>query len=428
MEAQQEKPLFDGIVGYEGIKKELTIRIDAFNNPRKYWGEDIPSPTFLLFEGFPGLGKTLFANKVMQALDGKHIIIRRTSSHENMFKKIKEGFEDALASPKAVILLDDLDKFFGDKDSGNDYGIIQAYLDRILEQGKKVFVLATTNDILNMPASLLREGRFKTIYFSMPDKQVSDQLVLFYLRGVNLDSSIDQKTLTSILYRKTCAGIKEIIEQARLISIYEGKEHIDLYDIIRAYLTIEKDVDVYSPFPENKNNIVVAYHEAAHAFIQETFFPNSVGFLALTPDAVHPGFMMKKANLNDTFEERDRVFHKVQTDLAGKAMTEIKFHGLDKGISSDIEAAIKLLKEHFSKIGADDFEIFKDVYPFEEQQDLSYRFYEKCRAIMNSCYQEDLAILSRNIPMIDKLVEAVMNHPYHILLGDDIKKILQSKE
>lgn len=67
---------FDSIIGYDGIKLELSRIADMLNNPNKYKKLGVRITRGLMIVGEEGLGKTLMANCLIKALNRNVYIIK----------------------------------------------------------------------------------------------------------------------------------------------------------------------------------------------------------------------------------------------------------------------------------------------------------------------------------------------------------------
>ena len=75
-----KKELFKDIIGYDNIKKVFERLIDVLNNQEKYEKIGSSVPSGILLYGNPGLGKTTFANELLDNVNRKTYIIRKINS------------------------------------------------------------------------------------------------------------------------------------------------------------------------------------------------------------------------------------------------------------------------------------------------------------------------------------------------------------
>ena len=71
--------IFGEIIGYDSVKKQLLEIADIINNPEKYGKFGVSVPHGLLLIGEPGLGKTLMATCLLEAIPSwNKYILRKT--------------------------------------------------------------------------------------------------------------------------------------------------------------------------------------------------------------------------------------------------------------------------------------------------------------------------------------------------------------
>lgn len=164
--------------GLDELKRWLEARTAAFSERARSYG--LPEPKGLLLLGVQGCGKSLTAKAIASlwklpllrldvgALFGSFI----GSSEENLRKAIRiaEGL-----SP-CVLWLDEIEKGFsgvaggGASDAGTSARVFGGFLTWLQEKTKPVFVVATSNNVSDLPPELLRKGRFDEIFFvDLPD-------------------------------------------------------------------------------------------------------------------------------------------------------------------------------------------------------------------------------------------------------------------
>ena len=163
---------FDKIIGYESEKEELVRLCDTLKNRAKYEKLGMNMPQTLLLYGPPGVGKTLMAKAFIAESKRKVFYCKKDKSDGEFITAIKDTFAEAKKKAPSIIFFDDMDKFAEDNLNQNcnkeEFVAIQSGLEDI--RGANVFVIATANDICNLPDSLLRAGRFgRQIHVEVPD-------------------------------------------------------------------------------------------------------------------------------------------------------------------------------------------------------------------------------------------------------------------
>lgn len=172
--------------GLENLKRWVQKRNKSWlEEAQKY---NIPAPKGVLITGVPGCGKSLTAKAIsamwqlpLLRLDmGKIFNGIVGSSEENMRKAIKT----AEAVAPSILWIDEIEKGFSGTNSSGDSGtstrIFGTFLTWMQEKSKPVFVVATANNINNLPSELLRKGRFDEIFFvDLPTK--SERKIIFDL-------------------------------------------------------------------------------------------------------------------------------------------------------------------------------------------------------------------------------------------------------
>lgn len=159
--------------GLDVLKDWLSKRQLAFSQKARDFG--LPLPKGILMIGVPGCGKSLTAKAVsakwqmpLLRLDvGKVFSSLVGSSEENIRKCIRT----AEAVAPSILWLDELEKGFsgtqssGQTDGGTTARVFASFITWLQEKESSVFVIATANDVTQLPPELLRKGRFDEIFF-----------------------------------------------------------------------------------------------------------------------------------------------------------------------------------------------------------------------------------------------------------------------
>ena len=261
---------FDKIIGYESEKEELVRLCDTLKNRAKYAKLGMNMPQTLLLYGPSGVGKTLMAKAFIAESKRKVFYCKKDKSDGEFIAAIKDTFAEAKKKAPSIIFFDDMDKFAEDNLNQNcnkeEFVAIQSGLEDI--RGANVFVIATANDICNLPNSLLRAGRFgRQIHVEVPDYDDSVKIIEHYLTGKNVAEDVHAELLARTLQGKSCAVLEEIMNEAAMYAGFdEEAEKICLEHVEKAIPRV-----LFKTIPEREKNgrarELAAYHEAGHALV-----------------------------------------------------------------------------------------------------------------------------------------------------------------
>jgi SpoVK/Ycf46/Vps4 family AAA+-type ATPase len=164
---------FSNVGGLAMLKDWLNKRAVAFSDEARAFG--LPAPRGILLLGVQGCGKSLCAKAVsslwqlpllrfdMGRMFGSFV----GSSEEN----VRRAISVAESVAPAILWVDEIDKAFagsqssGGSDGGTAARVFGTFLTWLSEKSAPVFVVATANDISQLPPELLRKGRFDEIFF-----------------------------------------------------------------------------------------------------------------------------------------------------------------------------------------------------------------------------------------------------------------------
>jgi len=164
---------FSHVGGLAVLKDWLRKRAVAFTDEAQAFG--LPAPKGILMLGVQGCGKSLCAKAVsclwqlpLLRFDmGRMFGSLVGSSEEN----VRRAVAVAESVAPAILWVDEIDKAFagaqgsGVSDGGTTARVFGTFLTWLSEKTAPVFVVATANDISQLPPELLRKGRFDEIFF-----------------------------------------------------------------------------------------------------------------------------------------------------------------------------------------------------------------------------------------------------------------------
>ena len=403
---------FDKVIGYEKEKEELYQLCDMAKDPEKYAALGVRLPHGILLHGVPGVGKTLMASALIEEMgeDRNRYVLRKDRSNEEFVESISKTFQEAKAHAPAVIFLDDLDKFASDSDSRNPEELIavQSGIDEV--KGTDVFVVATANEIRELPRSLRRAGRFDRILeICPPNRKEAVEIVRHYLKDKKVAADVTAESVARLMDGNSCAALESVLNEAGIYAGYENKTEIGREHIVRAVLRdiFEADESVNEVSAAAKEE--VAFHEAGHAVAALVFDAESVGLISVRPSRSDARGVTQIFKSENYFGSYDRMHERVIALLAGKAAVELKYGRLDVGAASDIDRASAIVQRFIVDYAASGFALFHH----DNRDNIDSRIQEDSitaerSAMLSRCYEEAKDILRKNWAFVEKLAAALV--------------------
>ena len=424
----------DKIIGYAGIKGEIIQISDILKNDADYKKLGVSAPRGLLLYGEPGVGKSLMATAVVEESGRKTFTCRKDKPNGDFVKHIKETFDKAVEAAPSIVYLDDMDKFTnGDErhPDAEEYVTVQSCIDEV--KGKDVFVLATVNNIHNLPRSLYRAGRFdRTIKVEAPRGKDAEKIIRHYLKSKKFVDDVDYKTIARIMDGRSCAELETVINEAGLYAGFERAESIKMEHFMEACLRTIFNVasssaddldaeDLYSASNEDDSFSQIIWHEAGHAVAFEVLCPESVTIVSAHSRAGNGGGFTSYYNDHNTsplYWSKSRIVGA----LGGMAALEQKFGIFDAGNSRDLDQAFDMAKELVVNNCVCGLHLHKNLY--EDSQHLWSAQEQAVSAEVERYYKKAKEILSANFEFLTKVVEALKKKG--ILVMSDIKAIKET--
>jgi len=240
---QTNENLDSSVGGLDNLKKWLKLRSKAFERKAKDFG--LKEPKGMLLLGVPGTGKSLTAksiasewNQPLLKLDIGKVFQAEVGSSEN---NIRMAIQTAEAIAPCVLWIDEIEKGLssggGEKDGGTNSRVFSTILTWMQEKTKPVFVVATANNISNLPPELLRKGRFDEIFFiDLPTKMERENIFKIHLKKNGQNGITDFEKLVEKSKYFNGAEIEEVVKEAMFNAYIENNENpqIKLLHLINA--------------------------------------------------------------------------------------------------------------------------------------------------------------------------------------------------
>ena len=414
---------FNDIIGYEKEKEELMYICDMIKNFSKYTEKRVYIPRALLLYGEPGTGKTTMAKALINESGRKCFYCKKNKSNGDFVDEIRNVFEEAKKNAPSIIFLDDMDKFAEDNldinSNKEEFATIQACMEDL--ENAEVFVLATANDIMYLPESLLRTGRFgRKMEIGKPDQESIKQLINHFIELNNIKSDISAESLSTILVNNSCATIKEILNEAQIYSIYKDKGSISKDEMTKAIL--KNTCGEIEQTQDKSSYIYRAIHEAGHATVALLNGWN-VSLVSITSHGESGGFTRTNGCSNDG-DGLGYLKKELQVALAGKAATELNSLDIvDFGAENDIDKAAEKASYALRRDLAYGFNYGYDKRSYDNKQAFSRldMITTKTYEILEESYKEAKKILIDNKNLLEILTNQLLEH--ETLLYDDVNCI-----
>jgi SpoVK/Ycf46/Vps4 family AAA+-type ATPase len=225
---------FANVGGLAILKDWLNKRAAAFTQEARAFG--LPPPKGILMLGVQGCGKSLCAKAVsnqwqlpllrfdMGRMFGSFV----GSSEEN----VRRAIAVAESVAPAILWVDEIDKAFagsqgsGASDGGTTARVFGTFLTWLSEKTAPVFVVATANDISQLPPELLRKGRLDEIFFvDLPGQE--ERAEIFGIHITRRQRAVEQFDLPALAEASrdfSGAEIEEAINSALYDAFYEQRD------------------------------------------------------------------------------------------------------------------------------------------------------------------------------------------------------------
>lgn len=288
---------FGSVKGYEKVKKELSLFISYIKLARRTSDYGRYFPDGILFEGEPGMGKTLFAKALIHELQLPTYLIDGTSisnSVKDVCKEINTIFEIAKKQTSgSVIFIDEVQRMIplegmGVQASDTEKAILSCLLTNLdgLEKRDNVFIIMTCRDKDDFDNSLFRSGRIdKTIKINFPTVADSIKILQYYIETSPLSPVIlkEENPLTEEEYESiasrcggfSCATLQRIVKEAEVMwyTQHTEKKHLIHFILDRIFSeNFQDDVEIINTKNQDSEQqdqrTYYAIHEVGHAFMK----------------------------------------------------------------------------------------------------------------------------------------------------------------
>lgn len=233
---------FEDIGGLTKLKECFKNKAKVFGNLEKAQKFGVEIPKGVLIAGMPGCGKSLSAkacaslfNLPLLRLDMGKLLGKYVGESEG---NMRRAISLAEAISPCILWVDEVEKAFsgiGSGGSGSEVAtrLFGYFLTWMQEKKSPVFVIATANDISNLPPELLRKGRFDEIFYvDFPNEQERKSIFDLHLKKRGQASQvIDLPKLAKESKGFSGADIESVVTEAVEQAFVQDKKSVNMDDL-----------------------------------------------------------------------------------------------------------------------------------------------------------------------------------------------------
>lgn len=217
--------------GFTGLKQWLAYAKVGFSPQAQ--AVNLKPPKGILIVGIQGCGKSLAAKAIARAWKMPLLKLDAGRLYDKYVGESEKNFRQAIALAEsmapAVLWIDEIEKSLGnnggDADGGLSRRMFGSFLTWMQEKTGEVFVIATANDLSQVPPELLRKGRFDEIFFvDLPDDRERSTILQIHLtRRRQNPEALDLPALIAATEGFSGAEIEQAVITALYRALYLSK-------------------------------------------------------------------------------------------------------------------------------------------------------------------------------------------------------------
>ncbi|MFH0996196.1 MAG: AAA family ATPase [Pseudomonadota bacterium] len=240
----------EDVGGLDALKAFISNRAKAYDGL-----STLPKPKGILLVGIPGTGKSLSCKATASLLGWPLIRLDIGALKGSLVGESERRMRDATqtinAFGNAVIWIDELEKAFagakssGETDGGTTSAMFGYFLTWLQETTAPILVMATANNISQLPPEFIRSGRFDAIFFvDLPQINERRQIIEIVNRKWNSDIPAE---FAERLNGYTGAEIEQIAKD----SLFDGIETA-INSLIPLSRIMKEDINALRDWARNR--------------------------------------------------------------------------------------------------------------------------------------------------------------------------------
>ncbi|MEE8346621.1 MAG: AAA family ATPase, partial [Dehalococcoidia bacterium] len=224
------------------------------------------------------------------------------------------------------------------------------------ETETNVIVIAATNRADVLDAALLRPGRFdRRVLVDRPDAEGREAILRVHSRGKPLAPEVNLADIAKLTSGFTGADLENLMNEAAILSARRGLAAIGSTELDNAFERIIAGPERSKNLLSAEERLVVAYHEAGHAFVMESM-PNAdpVHKISIVSRGSALGYTMPLPERDRVLRSKDAIEDEIAGLLGGRATEELLCGSVTTGAANDLERATALARAMVTQFGMSD--------------------------------------------------------------------------
>ncbi len=441
LQESQIKTTFADVAGCDEAKEDVVELVDFLKDPSKYSKLGGRIPRGVLMVGPPGTGKTLLARAIAGEAKVPFFSISGSDFVE-MFvgvgaSRVRDMFATAKKNAPCIIFIDEIDAVGRKRGAGlgGGHDEREQTLNQLLvemdgfEGFEAVIVIAATNRPDVLDPALLRPGRFdRQVVVGLPDVRGREQILKVHMRKVPLSEDVDAAVLARGTPGFSGAELANLVNEAALNAARNNKRVVSMHEFEQAKDKLLMGAERKSMAMNEHEKINTAYHESGHTIVGRMMPEHDPVYkVSIIPRGRALGVTMYLPEQDRYSQSRQYLMSNICTLFAGRVAEGLMFgdDAVTTGASNDIERATDIARKMVTRWG-----FSKRLPPMQYEKDNEGSLYlggsstammsvserttaiidEEVTAIINSCYEKAVNILTENKDILESMKDALLKY------------------